>query len=80
MLNTIAFEGLDASNTNAADDEMAIIRATSNLKAGTMAMQTGISKALAVELVIKFARIMAKKPKMKIKTKVFKFSLISIVA
>jgi hypothetical protein len=69
----IALEGLDASSTNAADDEIATMSPTSNLNAGSIAMQTGISKVVAVELVITFARTMARKPKMDIKTMLLRF-------
>ena len=74
--NTIALEGLDASNIKAEEDERAIINATSNFNEGRIAMQIGTSKVVAVELVITLARIIAKNPKMEISTILFNCKVI----
>jgi len=80
VLNTMAFEGLDASNNRAEDDAREIIRATSNFKEGRTAMQMGTIKVVAVELVITLANIIAKKPKIKSNTMLFKCMVMRISA
>ena len=74
------FDGLDASSNKAADDESATINATSNFKAGRIAIQIGTIKVVVVELVITLANIMAKNPNMDSITMLFNCRLISIWA
>ena len=80
MPNTIALEGLDANNNNAPDDESAMMSPVSNLNAGRIAIHIGIIKALVVELVITFARIIAKNPNMQSRRVLFNCNPISILA
>lgn len=76
----MAFAGLDASKSKADDDEREMIKATSNFKSGSIAMQIGTIKVVAVELVMTFASIMAKKPKIDSKSMLFSCKVIRISA
>ena len=68
----MALEGIDAKSSKAEDDAREIIKATSNFKDGSIAMQMGTIKVVAVELVRTLASIIARKPKREINIRLFK--------